>query len=89
MDISEVQKAVSEFESKLKPVTAEEKAMAAGKEVAPKENVVLTPAGGGGESCVIPAFKGVVVALYPKYVGKGEVPDLVKDFIDTLPECEV
>jgi hypothetical protein len=91
MELEEIHKAVSDFESKLKPVTAEEKAMAAGEEVpqagAPAPPAPPTPAEAGA-ACVDKRFKNVVVALYPEYVGKGDVPDLVKEFIDSIPECE-
>ena len=98
MDIKEIQKAVSDFEAKLKPVTAEEKAMAAGTEVVTEEAPAPPPHADVGpfvtkmekpaEACVDKRFKNVVVALYPQYVGKGDVPDLIKEFIDSIPECK-
>ena len=90
MDIQEIQKAVSDFEAKLKPVTAEDKAMAAGEEVTPAvaPAPLVTKVEEPAEACVDKAFKKVVVALYPQYVGKGEVPDLIKEFIDSIPECK-
>jgi len=118
MDIEEIQKAVLDFESKLKPVTAEEKAMAAGEEPEEELEAVLGEMASAGatpeeleeykqkygkaatapvlpptpvevgEACVDKKFKSVVVALYPQYVGKGDVPGLIKEFIDSIPECK-
>ena len=89
---------MSEFEAKLKPVTAEDKAMAAGELAAPEGAPAPPPHADVGpfvtkmeqpaEACVDKRFKNVVIALYPQYMGKGEVPDLVKEFIDSIPECE-
>lgn len=103
MDIDEIQKAVAAFESKLKPVSAIEKAMAAGQDIeitlAPPKKTSAFPIqpmetppapvpAPAGASCVSKPFKKVVVALYPEYLGQGDTVDLIKDFIDSLPECE-
>ena len=90
MEIEDIQKAVEQFESKLKPVTAAEKAMASGATVGEEIPAILgepEPAG-EGLACVDKRFKDVVSALYPSYVGQGDVPELVKEFIDSIPECE-
>lgn len=87
MDIEEIQKATAAFEKQIEQVSGKGQAAPP-----PEEGVVLTPVveapAAAGVACMTKEFKSLVGALSPLYVGLGDVPDLMKEFIDSLPECK-
>lgn len=94
MELEEVQKAVSDFEAKLAPVTPEMKAMAAGVEVGEEIPATLgepVPAGvaAEGEACITKDFKKIVGVLPDTYIGSSpDIKDLVVGLLESLPECK-
>lgn len=93
MEVSEVAKAVSEFESKLTPVTPQMKAMAAGvveEEPPPPPEEVPPAPPAEHEACITKDFKKMVGGLSSDYIGKDgkDIQDLVIEFLNSLPECK-
>jgi hypothetical protein len=103
MELSEIQKALADFEAKLKPVEAEapvEKTKTAKKQPAPPpvEPVVTqvepeavvepSPAGEMVPPCINKAFKDMIKALVPEYIGNDLGKPFLIEFLDTqIPEC--
>lgn len=89
MDIEEIKKVTSEFEAQLKGLgSASKPAPEPVPELIPEPvaEPTLEPVG----ACLTKTFKSVVDALSPSFIGTGDVPDLVKEFLDTgFVECEV
>lgn len=86
--VDEIQKAISEFEAKLKPITPE-MMKAAGMpavEVMPSEAPPIEKP----TACLSKDFKKMVGVLPSDYIGKDgkDIKDLVVAFLDSLPECE-
>jgi hypothetical protein len=87
---SEIEKAVTEFTAKLKPIVpgSVTEAGSIKAEQPPQEPPAAAaeapPA--GGEACVNKGFKDMVGALEENYVGV-DIKDLVTTFLDELPIC--
>ena len=93
MEIEEIEKALAEFKSGLKPVEpgittivpeAEPAELVTEEELA----VPIVAVAEEGEACIRKEFKAMVWALDPSYIGNG-VKEFVLDFLGQIPECEV
>ncbi len=81
-----IEKVIADFESKMKQVSPEDIQMAKGKTPA-KAEAVFEPTG-EEPACISKGFKDLVGVLPSPYVGKN-IKDLVIEFLQSMPECEV
>ena len=80
-----IEDVIAEFEAKIKPVSAADIKMAKGE--TPVTEAVAEPAG-EEIACVSKDFKKMVGVLPTTYVGMN-IKDLVVEFLESIPECEV
>ena len=86
---SGIEDIISEFEAKMKQVSPEDMKIAKGETPEAEPVSAAEPAPGGEEvACIGKGFKQLVAVLPGKYVGQN-IKDLVVEFLESVPECEV
>jgi hypothetical protein len=88
-ELTEFEKLVAEFESSLQPVETPEPESI--PELIMQEETPATTIVPAGEPCLTQAFKKLVYALPPDYIGEGggDVKDMIVQLIETMPQCAV
>lgn len=85
MEISDIEKKLADFESKLKPIPKGETTIKADAETLATA-ATPPPAVGAGEPCFNKCFIDLMKAVKPEFFGS-EVSDIVYMFLDQFPAC--